>query len=631
MPSLPPNIKSYIVEQVGMGGINSFDDPSNIADIECVDILNMVQDNGVITPRQGSLLYADKPTGETASPFQMLVATNSNGVDFMIMNYGLNFYLRYMGFWLKINQTYTPSTANLYYGSANWNKGITDDRFYFGNGQDDTIKWVMGVGVTTQPFTGNASTLLTVSAADGRTFPASGSVVMVDPVTGDTYELVYTANDGNGNLSVFSNTVGFQTIPPGMLVAMQIQDMADIPKGKILNTYNGRLLITNSVGAENTIQYSVLGDPELYTVSADPDSGGFYVITDGKGPIINIDNFGAFLVIEKEDTLISFNFQYAADNTGFIIVAPTIMSGDSVGPVSQANTLNYMNTLYYTTLSEGIISFSPVVTGTQTSPTLGVLSQKIQNYVTDIINFTNGRATGFNQKLFWVNSVPLLQGVPDTINNEVLVYDLIRSIWTRIDNWNAADMKPVNNVLYYVSLNDGAVYECYVDYQDAQEGNPLAYTASFTTKRFDMDNPQALSKGGYIYIQGYINQTTKFYVDVLFNENGYLGKQTYEIDGDNSVLVQNNLIGGMGAYAFGIPLLGGVNLATMQNAAQPGFFRAYLQLSQAYQYSNIQVRGYSQDLGSYWGVTKLVPMFFPSDSIATSLVIGPTNNPPIII
>lgn len=612
-----------------MGGINSFDDPSNIADFECTDILNMDFDNGVITPRKGSLLYADKPDGETSSAFQMLVPTNSNGIDFMIMNYGTNFYLRDSGFWLKLNQTYTPASSGLYYGSANWNKGITDDRFYFGNGADDTIKWIMGVGVTTNPFTGNASTLLTLNST--KSFPNAGDLVMVDPVTGNTYTASFTHNDGSFNLSISANNVGFQTIPPGMLVAMQIQDMSAMPKGKILNTFSGRLLISSTFGSENTIEYSVLGDPETFTVSVSPDSGGFYVITDGKGPIVGIDNFGAFLVVEKQDRLISFSFQYASDNSGFIIVAPTIMSGDSVGPVSQASTINYMNVLYYITMSEGIISFSPVVTGTQTSPTLGVLSQKIQNYVTDVISFANGKATGFSQKLFWINAVPLLMGIPDTINNGVLAYDLIRGIWSRFDNWNAADLKPVNDVLYYASLNDGAVYECYVDYQDAQEGEPLAYTASMSSKRFDNQNPQQLCKGGYVYLQGYISQTSRFYVDVLFNENGYLGKQTYEIDGDNSVIVENNLLGGMGAYAMAIPLLGGVNLASMQKADQPGFFRAYLELAQQYQYSSIQVRCYSQEIGSYWGITKMVPIFIPSISIPTQLVIGPTNNPPLVV
>lgn len=637
MPVLPSEIQSYVIDKVGMSGINSFDDPSDIADQECTDILNMVFDNGVITPRQGTLLYANKPTGETAAPFQMLVATNSNGVDFMIMNYGLNFYLQYMGFWLKINQTYSPSTANVYYGSVNWNNGSADDRLYFGNGVDDSMRWTMGVGVTTQPFIGNASTLLTMSVTDGNTFPNSGNLTMVDPTTGDTYVIGFDHNDGNGNLTVTSNTVGPQTIPVGALIAVQIEDLPNsgdtpFPRGCVFSIFNyDRILIANYVGGENTMHISYAADPENYTIDSTADSAIIATVFKGKGGIIGVYDFGTFSAIIKEDTVISYSLQYSSDGTSFIPIGTTIMSGDSIGAVSQANCINYMNTLYYITESEGIISFSPVVTGTQTSPTLAVLSQKIQQYVTQVIDFTNGRATGFNQKLFWVNAKPVLSGIPDMINNEVIMYDLIRNVWTRFDNWNAADLKSVNNVLYYVSLNDGAVYECNQNYQDAQEGNPLPYTASFYTKRFDNQTPNLLNKGGYVYIQGYINQTTNFFIDILYNENGYLGKQTYEVSGDNAILVQNNLTGGFGAYPFAIPLLGGFNLGTMQQETQPAFFRAYLEMTQSFRYNNIQVRCYSQDIGSYWGVTKIVPMFFPEQSIPTQLVIGPTNNPPIII
>lgn len=614
---------SYPVNKVGMSGINSFDDPKDIDDTECTDMLNMVFDNGIVTPRQGTMLYAAKPSVETGAPFQFLTPTDSLGIDYMIVNYGLNFYLWYNNQWSRLNQVYTPPSQGLYYGSANWNNGIIDDRFYFGNGFDDTMKWIMAV-TTVTAFNPVGGTFILV--ADNTRFPSTGPIVITNP-DGTSYAGVYTSKGGD---SLFiTPSIDIQV---GATVAMQIQDMgSDFPKGKVLAKFQNRLVLANSYQAENTLNYSVLGDPEDYTVSTDDTSGGLYVIFKGRGGIINLDDFGEYLVVEKKDIMLSFSFQYASDNSGFIVQVTPIISGDSVGPVSNSNSVNYMNTLNYITESEGIVSFSPVTTGSQTSPTLNVISQKIQNYVTQTLDFTNGRATGFDQKLFFVNAVPLLTDIPSTINNGVLMFDLLRQAWTRFDNWNAADLKPVNEVLYYLSLNDGAVYQCNVDYQDAQAGNPFEYNSSFTTKRFDNNEPQLLSRGGYAYVQGYINPTTSFFIDVLYNENGYLGKQTYEIDGENVVLVENNLLGGLGAYAFAVPLLGGFNLATMQTQQQPAFFRAYLELSQAYRYSNVQIRCYSQDIGSYWGVNALALMFYPEGSIPTQLVISPTENPPIII
>ncbi len=108
-----------------------------------------------------------------------------------------------------------------------------------------------------------------------------------------------------------------------------------------------------------------------------------------------------------------------------------------------------------------------------------------------------------------------------------------------------------------------------------------------------------------------------------------MGKQTYKIDG--SKLGQVNLLGGLGAYPFGIPLLGGFNLKTMQDQQQPAFFRCYLELSQAFRPNNIQVRCYSVDIGSYWGVNNLTVMYFREPSIPTQLVISPTPDAPIVI
>lgn len=622
MPVLPLNIQSKIVDQTALAGLNTFDDPKDIADQESSAALNVVYDNGYVGPRKGTFLHRAKPVGEAADPFQILVATNSVGMDFAIVNYGLNFYLDDItnNQWIKINQGYTPATAGQFYGYNSWNNGLGDDRFYFGNGYDAVAKWIPALS-TLKIAALPADTMLTLVSSIG--FPASGNVIVMN--AGVPFLVSYSANDTSTGILTVSGTVG-QNVPIGSSVTVPIVTTA-IPKSSIFIKFQGRLFGANSFGFENTINYSNSGDPENYTIDGTATTAGVDVIVEGRGGIISLQNYGAFMVISKEDMQIQYSFQFSSDNSDFIAIPNTIISGDGIGPVSNQSLLNYMNVMYYLTEKEGLVSFSPEQTGTSTTTGLSLLSQKINNLVTGTLNLQMSRTAGLNQKLYWLCSQPLI-GIPETFNNLVLVYDLIRSAWTTYDNLNATDIRPVNEVLYYLSQNDGGMYQFDVDYQDSVSGNPIAYTASFFTKRYNMGRPERLMTPVYAYAEGIITSTTKLYCDVLYNENGSLGKQTFLIDGANNTLVKSAIIGGYGAFPLATPILGGLDLITMNANSGWGFFRAYMQLSQAYKSHNLTLRFYSVDIGSQWGVTNHTVMTIPFDSVETELVIGPTDTPP---
>lgn len=532
----------------------------------------------------------------------------------------------------------------------------------------DTFQWFLNgaLQASNVPITGAAQALtsgisITFANLTGHTLTDSWNFFFQYNVVvpGNKYWLVLRTStaDTSNHPNVGINTAGgyadggvsFDNTPDGWVglptidLYFFILSTPFIPRGKILKKSQGRLFLFNSIFSENTFNYSQINDPENFSINDTVDTGGFYTVFHGKGGIVDVNDFGEYLVIEKQNDLLKMEFVFNAGNTAFIVQITPIISGESIGPVSNATSLNYMNKLYYITEEEGIISFDPNTTGNQTTSALAIVSQKINNYVTQVLNFTNSRCSGWNQKLFWLTSVPLIEGL-DTgnKNNGVIMFDLIRGAWTRFDGWNAADMQPVNNIEYYLSLNDGAVYQCFVDYQDAIStpdpdhpgefiNTPYAYNASFSTKRIDLDEPYDVKKNVYVYMQGYISLTTKFYIDILFNENGYMGKQTYLIDGTNENIVQRNLLGGLAAYPFGIPLLGGFNLKTMQSAVHPAFFRVYLQLSQAYRAHNIQIRPYSTDIGSQWGVNNITVLSIDDRALPTQLVLGPTDEPPIEI
>lgn len=709
MPILPATTQLYPVANL-LGGLNTFSDEEDIADTELTSIRNMVFTDGILQNRQGSLLYAAKPSGETSTPSQILVATNSAGIDYMIGVYGVNFYLwdTINSQWIKLNTGFTPSTVGNFYGSTSWNNGTSDDRFYFGNGIDDTMKWIMAVD-SLKTITASADTTLVLNST--TSFPTSGSVIVMNAgtpisltytsvnklytattlafvqsgttytitdsgnqfvskgfVIGDVITITGTQNNNKqftiiniaaGTLTVTEVTVnetagasvtieavGQKTlnlsgavgaiVPAGSTVVMPIVNATGVPAGSVFVKSLGRLFVANAQGAENTLHYSVSGNPESYTVATNVNSGGFYTVYKGKGGILGMTDYGQFLLIEKVDILSQLQFNIASDNSGFIVEVNPVISGDGIGPANSAEILNYMNQLYYPTVGEGIVSFSPATTGTSTTSGLNLLSTKINNLVTEKLDFSISRTCGLAQKLYWAVAMPTI-GTPANINNLVLMYDLVRaqendnkSAWTIFDNWNAVDLKPVNGILYYLSASDGAIYESYQGYQDATLGIPVSYNSYAITKRFDLNSAATLMRGQYLYLEGFVSENTTFYVNLLYNEAGSLGSQGYAISGSNSIITSTTFIGGLGAFVLGPQMLGGVDLATLETGANPLFFRVYLEISQAYREHNIQALMYSTALGSQWGISHLTLITQPENSIETALVMSPSSIPAII-
>lgn len=740
MPVLNGDQKYTTIEQFGTGGLDTLNTPSDILDIELADVRNMIFDDGLLQPRNGSLLYYAKPTGETKSPNQILVATDSNGVDYFIAVYGVDFWLidTINKQWIQLNQIYTPTTSGLFYGSANWNKGIAGggDILYIGNGTDDCAKWIMTIDTITQttsptdtflevahpttfpqnnlfighPIISIASPAIitlpnTLVSGDTVVFSTTGALpaaitagtvyyVLASGLTSTTFEIsatpagspINTTGDTqsgihtavattipiilqNGSTSInlkYVNIIGNALelagtstvgtiVPNGSTVTIPLIDTPLIPHGDVIFTDGARLYSANGkfiadsvsdISGENTINASVSDSPEDFTVDMSLATSSFSETPFiGKGGILGIALFGEYIIFQKKDLLAELVISY--DNNILTTNIVPLISGDGIGPASNANILNYMNTLYYPTTTQGIVSFSPDTTGSQTSSGVNILSQTIQNLVTESLDFELARVAGLGQKLYWACALPTV-GINPAVNNIVLMYDLVRaaenetinsgfeiggSAWTVYDNWNAVDIKPVNEVLYYLSANDGGVYECNVggNYQDAILANPIPYTAYTLSKRLNLGMPANLFKPQYIYLEGYISLNTTFYVNALFNEGGSLGTQGYVISGTNTEIVNTIPYGGLARFQLGSPLLGGVDLQTLQAFQKPLFFRVYLELSQALRPHNIQIQAFSNALGSFWGITKMVLITLPENSIETSLVMGPGTVPSISV
>lgn len=624
MAQQPQDEQFVNVRKIGETGLQTFDDPQDIQDTDSPALLNVNFDDGAIGPRLGSVLYLAKPTGETGKPSQIMTPLNSLGVQFLIAIYGTNYYLLDPGYvintpqWIKINGAFTPTLSGKYYGTANWNNGNGDDRYYFGNGTDDTVMWPQALNYLKVAA---AAADATITLNDSTAFPATGTVVVKG--SGSEFTLAYTANNTATGVLTLSGTVG-QIVPINSAVTMAVIDKSGMKKGKVMAIFQRRLFVANSKGKETSLFYSTQDSPEDFTIGT-VLQGGSVVITQGRGAIIDLRAFGQFLLIAQQSQLLQFSFQFTADQTGKIDVINPLISGFGMGPVSAALGVQSENSYFYPTLTQGVYQLSPTSTGSQTSAGVQNISDRIFGSLTEsAFSWLPGRGALADRKLYFTATSLVTPTTvdPSTLTaNLVMVYDMQRQAWTMYDNWNAADIKEYAGYPTFISIDDGGLYQAEQDYQDNRNGTALAYNAYFYTKRWDFGVPAMAKQVKYAFIQGNIDLGTTMYFDVLYNENGALGKQTYKIVGDSSKPYISIIpFSGLGYYPMGISTLSGIDATAVSSS---GVFRVYLDLTNAYGFYTIQIKGYSVDAGSRWKVSGISLDPTLVQQIPTELVISP--------
>lgn len=583
---IPPkfiNIKPY-----GLGGLVTKYDPQDLDESQSPDLANVILDNGYVQPRYGSTLLLAAPTGETAKPTQLLVARTSDGTAFMISVFeGQRFYLLdpQAPQWINITGTLTQTEA-LSYGSKSWNNNITDDRFYMGNGTDQNLKWLMFLSYLSVAALATDTTLTLTDT----THLAPTGTVLVNGIS-----VAYTANAPLTGVLTLAAPVG-TAIPNGTAVTNPITQLStdDSPAGSIFERFQGRLMITGGLNAENTLNGSVAGDPENFTTGADAGDAFLEQITDGNGNLTDLVNFGQFLLLCKEDSLNQLEITFSSDLTSQLLTIQPLVVGTSVGPTSSLLDMQSDNVLYFPSRQNGIYALNPATTGSNSSTDIQTISDNIYNtLVLPNWSFANGRGTVYDRKLWWLASTLDNQAA----NDQVLIYDLVRQVWLLFNNWNAADIKEFSNQLYFISTDDGGLY--FYDktsYQDARGGSALEYEASHYSPRFDFGDPSNTKRQALIFLAGYIDIEADFYVDVLFNEGGSLAVVTYHIEGSNASIVDIVPSAGIGFRPIGQAPIGGIVPTSI------GILKAYLDIPVSNAYFVVQVRLYSNDLNANWGV-----------------------------
>lgn len=596
------------VQSPGLAGWNNFLEAESIDDQQLAEALNIVYNGGFISPRPGSELFAAKPSGESADGLQLMEAITSDGLEYVIAVYGASFYLRQplVDAWVKLNQTFTPTETDIYWGYINWNNGRGDDRLYACNGVDSFIRWDMAISTVVANET--AGSTVVVEVADGTRFPTSGTVV----IGSGGNERKETFNSRTGNNLTF-NTLDAD-ITAGESIVMEAVEKASMEKGRILGRHQSRLFVCNKFGAETSGFYSVTNDPEDFTTGSTVTAASTFTIADGNGGITDLEDFGTFLLIVKEDSHHRFSIEIADDLGSKLDRIQPIISGTSVGSISQEATIKMLNGLFYPTSTEGFISLDPRASGDSASTGLQVLSQQIQSYVTQQIDFTTCRGVAYEQLALWA-----ITREGGSANTLVLVYDTLRGAWSLFNGWAVTDWARANKNLYYLEGGTGNIMRAFTDSYD-DSNNP--YNVRAVTKRFNFGRMSEPKSNDKIYIQGYMVPQTDLFVDVWFNEAGQLKQQTYRINKDTENLLYKDEVGGMlGSEELGTAMLAGVPVSKLGNLS---FFRGYLGIDIGQGYYNIQLR-FRSNKQAFWAVTGIG--FNPeiNPAIDGLMVLSPVN------
>lgn len=480
-----------------------------------------------------------------------------------------------------------------------------------------TVYYIISTGFTSGAFqisTSIGGSAVNTSGTQSGTHSVARFSPIVIKVSGGS-EVYKNYVFKSTNTLTLSTTVG-SIIASGAAVVSGVREAPNVSKGKIFLTYAGRLVVANQDGGECTLAGSAVGSAESFTPDTTATGPFLQVITDGAGGIVGVDNFGEYLLVEKEDSLHKLGVTTSTDSSGAsykrIEILP-VAADISLGPVQPWARIKKNNLLYFATATEGIYQVDPDITGSQMSVKIDLLSQDIKPYV-ETLGFANTRTASFNQKILWSST-------SNTTGDVVVVFDISRKAWTKYTNWNVRDWLTHNKKLLFGSRVDDNIYECFTD---TKIDNQSPFVASLTTKAFDFGQAALPKTTGVLFASGYISPAERLRFDLTLTTGSDIVTLTYEIKGNGNLAIVA-IPPALAMAMLGVQTLGDVVIDKVS-----GIFRAYLAVPSRYGFYTLQVKVYSSVNGTDWGFTGLgfapwMEVKHPS-SMEIGVISDPTND-----
>lgn len=459
------------------------------------------------------------------------------------------------------------------------------DGMYCGNGVDGYIFWSKAIGTVAS----NDATSITLNESNAvdQGFSASGGTVIING-TNYTYSGVST------------NKLTGLTALPTLTVNQGIASVVTVDSNlqfNILWEVDGRVWGTNT--GTSSLQWSKRGDGSDFTVGVNPDDGGVETVQCGPGGITGIFSLGAGgnqtnMFICGNDKVISLTISYPTSTTA-IDYQVILKQGDSVGPTNQAGIVPIGDSIYFVTKHGGVksVSLSKAYNGFEFDNITENIRPTIQNG-----DFSDCRASYDEKNRIFVVSFKSTSA--STFNDTGLNIEITKDILGNVHNvlgifdWSVGGWFHYQGNWYFGSSNEPNCFKAL----DGYTRNGAPYTALFTMKRYAFSGPLVQKKMRYIGITGYIsdNTTLKFQVD--FDYLGSLVHLDGELKGSDNQYIIKPVYNTIGAFTYGTEPIGG----TLQGINELNYFKVYFEFPEDYNFYDIQLTGYSDDLGARWQV-----------------------------
>ncbi len=393
--------------------------------------------------------------------------------------------------------------------------GDANSRVNWCNGVENWRKWT---GLYTLYASDNGANQITIQGSIDLSvlgFPASGIISYKGT------QITYTGLSGK-------TFTGCSAVPAGAVAGDILVDAPVVFTGSgvypssVCGVFDGRIHARYEA-KQSVSLYSKLDNPDDWTTGSTDGDGGAKEIEQG-GPITAYANDEEKVYIFKNRLIKTL--QYVANTTRidvpkYAILKPGNDKSTTIGAIGQKSTFASPNGIIFVTQDKQLIHLK---------------RQQFVDYpqllnIADAIRPTfeagvHDEAVGVvhNSKVYYAYK----QDSHSSFNDTVIVFDLIRETWSLpYIGWNVSDWTVVDGKLRWHSSTSPDTYEL----SDApnDDGNP--FTSILRTWQETFGVPQLRKKIGYVMIEVYLKENSEVTADVIYDENGNAGIESFSLDG----------------------------------------------------------------------------------------------------
>jgi hypothetical protein len=300
---------------------------------------------------------------------------------------------------------------------------------------------------------------------------------------------------------------------------------SSILKSSVCCVHDGRLHARNEI-KKSVAMYSKLDNPDDWTAGSTDGDGGAKEIEQG-GPITAFAHDEKQIYIFKNRLIKTL--EYIANNTRidvpkYATPKPSNDKSTTMGAIGQKSTFAGPNGIFFVTTDKQLIQ---------------LYRQDFKDYpqqldIADPIRPTffagvHDEAAGivYNSKVYYAYK----QDSHSSYNDTVIVYDLIRGLWSApIVGWNVSDWSVISGKLRWHSSVSPDTYELTSDQQDGE----FPFTTTLRTWNEIFGLPERQKKADYIMIEIYLQENSEVTATVLYDENGYNGQDEFILKGSDT-------------------------------------------------------------------------------------------------